>query len=625
MIYALNHIDRHFADFICREAGEPSPVLRLVASLASNVVGEGSICLDLAGIAGREVSVDGASETLPSLGEVRGFLAGLPVVGRPGEFRPLVLDDHDRLYLYRYWLYERELASVILDKAAGTWGGIDESLLADGMERLFPGSGGGETDWQKVAALAAVRKRFAVISGGPGTGKTSTVVKILALLLEQAGDSRPRFALAAPTGKAAARLRESIRLKKETLGCGDAVRAGIPDQVTTIHRLLGAVGDSMRFRHSRENPLPHDTVIVDEASMVSLPLMAKLATALRPEARLILLGDRDQLASVEAGAVLGDLCGGGRDAPFSREFAAFVQKVGGETVPEEGPMDILPPLADALVVLKKNYRFGGASGIGEVSRMVNAGEPERIVSFLEERPCTDIALRSLPKAGDLKKALAGEVIAGYGAYLAARTPAEALAAFDAFRILCAVREGVHGVAGINRLVEEILAGKGMVDPGNRWYRGRPVMVTANDYGLKLFNGDVGLVLPDPEQGGRMRVFFAAPDGGVRSLSPLRLPAHETVYAMTVHKSQGSEFDRVLLVLPETDSPVLSRELVYTGITRAKRSAGIWGNGELFRAALSRRIRRTSGLRDALWPGENPQAAGNGWCAGSVIEAQGSMR
>lgn len=602
MIYELSCIDRHFADFICREAGEASPVLRLVASLASNVVGDGNICLDLAGIAGREMRVDGDTKELPPLGEVRDYLERLPVVGRPGEFRPLVLDENDRLYLFRYWKYERELATVILGKATGTCDGIDETVLADGLGRFFPGSGKSETDWQKVAALAAVRKRFTVISGGPGTGKTSTVVKIIALLLEQAKEGHLRFALAAPTGKAAARLKESIRLMKEKLDCGDEVKARIPDEVTTIHRLLGAMGDSVRFRHSKENPLPHDTVIVDEASMVSLPLMAKLTTALKPVARLILLGDRDQLASVEAGAVLGDICGGSRVEPFSGEFAAFVKKVAREIVPAEGTIVKLPPLADSLVVLKKNYRFGEASGIGALSRAINSGDSDLTISLLGEGTYKDIALRMLPKVGDLKKSLSGEIIEGYGRYLAAQTPGEALAYFDFFRILCAVRQGIHGVAGINRLVEEILAEKGLIEPKNRWYKGRPVMITSNDYGLKLFNGDVGLTLPDPDSGGQMRVFFAATDGGVRNISPLRLPAHETVYAMTIHKSQGSEFERVLLMLPESDSQVLSRELVYTGITRAKAYVDIWGDEEVFRTAVSRRIQRTSGLRDALWHG-----------------------
>lgn len=601
-MYEMTHIDRHFAEFICRESGNPTPALRLSASLASAAVGNGNICLDLAAIAGKSLNLDGEQWSVPLLEELRNSLAGQPVVGRPGEFRPLVLDGNDRLYLYRYWNYERDLAAFILGHASGADRELDGTALANGLARLFPGSRGAGTDWQKVAALAAVRKRFAVISGGPGTGKTSTVVKILALLLEQSGDGFLRIALAAPTGKAAARLRESIRLMKERLDCSDQIRDRIPGEVTTIHRLLGGGSGPARFRFTKENRLPYDTVIVDEASMVALPLMARLTAALKPDARLILLGDRDQLASVEAGAVLGDICGGCGYEPFSAEFAALTDKVAGGTVPSIGSAH-LPPLADSIVVLKKNFRFDDAGGIGALSKAINAGDAEKFVSLLEGGTRSDIAWRPLPKPAELKKSLAGSLLAGYGRYLAARSPAEALAMFDTFRILCALRQGNYGVAGINGLVEEILAGEGLIDPRHRWYPGRPVMVTANDYGLKLFNGDVGLVLPGPDAAGGLRVFFPSTDGGLRSFSPLRLPEHETVYAMTVHKSQGSEFDRVLLMFPETDSPLLTRELVYTGITRARSRAEIWGSEELLRAAISRNINRTSGLRDSLWPQE----------------------
>lgn len=600
-MYEVTPIDRHFADFVCREAGDHPPVLRLVASLASAAVGEGNICLELAAVAGSEFHADGGSLVVPPLEELRACLGTVPVIGRPGQFRPLILDDGDRLYLYRYWRCQRDLTEFILQKTAEGGGPFDRTLLADGLARLFP-SGGAGTDWQKVAALSAMWRRFAVISGGPGTGKTSTVVKILTLLLEQAAGRPLRIALAAPTGKAAARLRESIRLMKDGLCCADGVKARIPDEATTIHRLLGAVGDSTRFRFSRENPLPHDAVIVDEASMVSLTLMARLVTALKRGARFILLGDRDQLSSVEAGAVLGDLCGGGREELFSSEFAAFAGEVAGETIPVHGGTEKLPPLADSLVILKKNYRFGDTGGIGALSRAVNAGDGDRVLALLKDGSSLGVSWRPLPGSGDLKRSLAPAALSGYERYLAARTPDESLAAFDTFRILCAVRQGGHGVAGINRLVEDILEDQGLIEPRQRWYPGRPVMVTANDYGLKLFNGDVGLVLPDPGREGELRVFFPAPDGGVRSISPFRLPEHETVYAMTVHKTQGSEFEEVLLLLPEKDSPLLTRELIYTGITRARAQVEIWGREDVLRAAVTRRIERSSGLREALWPG-----------------------
>lgn len=598
--YELSMLDRHFASFICSESDGAPPSLKRVVSLASNAVGNGNICLNLADIAGRDIRIDGEEFTVPAFEALRDSLLKTAVVGSPGDYRPLVLDGEGRLYLYRYWKYERDLARAILAKAATPCSVTNTALLRAGLGRLFPGTTGEETDWQMVAALAAVRKSFCVISGGPGTGKTSTVVKILALLLEQAEGEPFRIALAAPTGKAAARLKESVSRMKAQLDCAADVKEQIPSEVSTIHRLLGPIAGSVRFRFCAENPLPYDAVIVDEASMVALPLMAKLALALKQRARLILLGDRDQLASVEAGAVLGDICGGDRQVQVSPEFAAFLATPAGAGIPAALIGEPVPPLSDTLVILKKNYRFRAGSGIGAVGEAVNAGKGTEAIAMLKSDVFSGIIWHGVPNPDCLKKALADAVVSGYGAYLAAGTAAEALARFDAFRILCALRQGPYGVAGINALVEEILAGKGMIDPRNRWYRGRPVLITVNDYNLKLFNGDVGIVFPDPEAEGNPGVWFPADDGGIRKVSPLRLPAHETVFAMTIHKSQGSEFDRVLMLLPGHDSPVLTRELIYTGITRAKQEVAIWGDEEVLVTAVSRKISRKSGLREALW-------------------------
>lgn len=600
-VFELSAIDRHFADFILGESQGASALLKAAASLLSIAVGSGDICLNLAEIAGREIRIDGAAVSVPEFDNLHHFLLKTPVVGSPGNFRPLVLDTDGRLYLYRYWRYERNLAQVILQKAALSCNTIDKMLLADGLERLFPAAAEKGADWPKVAALAALRKKFCIISGGPGTGKTSTVVKILALLLEQAGNDPARIALAAPTGKAAARLKESIGTMTETIDSADAIIENIPREVSTIHRLLGPVAGSVRFRYSNKNPLPYDVVIVDEASMVALPLMAKLAAALKPDTRLILLGDRDQLASVEAGAALGDMCGAGQLEVFSTEFSDLFFELTGDRIPSAPPGELLPPLADSLVVLKKNYRFPADSGIGTAGRAVNAGNGEDAIAILKGDRA-DIVWHDVPKPEDLKKALTDAVIDGYGKYLAAGTAAEALERFDAFRVLCALRRGPYGVADINALIEEILMKKGLIDPQQRWYRGRPVLITVNDYNLKLFNGDVGITFPDLEGDGRPRVYFPAPDGGVRNLSPVRLPANETVFAMTIHKSQGSEFDRVHLLFPGTDSPVLTRELIYTGITRAREKVDIWGSEEVFVSAVSRRTDRQSGLREALWSG-----------------------
>ena len=601
---SLTPLDRHFAAFISRQAGEGAPpLLRCVASLLSSAAGSGHICLHLAAVAGRRVILDGAEALLPPLDRLRELLLATPPVGVPGEFTPLVLAAGERLYLHRYWQYERDLARVITG-LAGAVCAVDEGLLRDGLARLFPAGDDGP-DWQTVAAATALRKRFCVISGGPGTGKTTTVVKIIALLAEQSGDVPPRIALAAPTGKAAARLKESIVALKGGLPCSDRVRGLIPEEVATLHRLLGARGRSVRFRHSAENPLPWDVVIVDEASMVDLPLMAKLALALRSDARLILLGDRDQLASVEAGAVLGDICGRGRPVRFSPECAAYLSRATGSQLPTEliggagSPESRVPVpgpcLADCLVILRKNWRFGEGSVIGAAARAINAGEGNAARDLLGERGWGDI-----PAADGLRRALAERVVAGYTAYLRAESPAEALRRFEEFRVLCALRRGPWGVESVNLLIEEILAGEGLIDRRSRWYRGRPIMVTANAPPLKLFNGDVGIVFPDETADGRLRVCFPRSGGGIRSVSPLRLPPHETVFAMTVHKSQGSEFDRLLLILPPHDTPLLTRELVYTGLTRARSGAEVWGDGELFRQAVARRTQRDSGLEEILW-------------------------
>lgn len=602
MVFELNSIDRHFADFIVKESGGASSALKLAVSLLSNSVGNGNICLNLADIAGKEIRMDGEEFSVPEFKKLQNALLETQVVGSPGDFRPLVLDADGRLYLYRYWKYEQDLAQVILQKAALGCDTIDQALFAQGLNRLLPGVAEKDADWQKVAALAAVRKKICIISGGPGTGKTSTVVKILALLLEQTKSEAMRVALAAPTGKSAARLKESIGLMKDTLDCADSVKERIPHEVSTIHRLLGPIAGSVRFRYSDKNPLPYDVVIIDEASMVALPLMAKLAAALKPDARLIILGDRDQLSSVEAGAALGDMCGGGQQEIFSPKFGDLFADLSGARIPTAPPGQVLPPLADSLVILKKNYRFPDDSGIGAAGRAVNAGKGADVMAILKGDAFQDIAWRDLPKPDGLKKAITNAVVEGYSTYLAAGTIADALRHFNTFRVLCALNQGPYGVAGINALIEEILAGKGLIDPQQRWYQGRPVLITINDYNLKLFNGDVGIVFPDLEGGGNPRVFFPDADGGTRNVSPVRLPAHETVYAMTIHKSQGSEFDRVHMLLPGNDSAVLTRELIYTGITRAKNNVDIWGNEEIFVAAASRRIDRKSGLREALWSG-----------------------
>ena len=568
--FAFAELDRQFARLLARLAGaRNSPELEVAAKLASWNRREGNICVHLPSIAG----TTWGDIALPPLETWTKRLREAPVVGTPGEFTPLVLDAAGRLYLHRYWDYETRLATAIRQRAASISGlAVDESKATELLRRLFPDELPGETNWQRIAAMTALSRRFCLISGGPGTGKTRTVVMLLALLLELADERPLRIALAAPTGKAAARLQESLRKLNGALPCSDSVKSRLPEESFTLHRLLGSRPDSAFFKHHAANPLPFDVVIIDEASMVDLALMTKLVEAVPPNARLILLGDRDQLASVEAGSVLGDICDAAQQAR---------------------------DLAGCVVQLEHNYRFGSRNGLLALSRAVNAGDASAAMELLSSAASgAAIASRPLPARSQLKATLRDRVIAGFSPVLDATDAASALAALARFRILCALREGPFGVSGLNRFIEEILREAGKILEQGPWYRGRPVMVTRNDYSLELFNGDVGVLWPDPASG-QPRAWFADATTGVRAVLPLRLPEHETAFAMTVHKSQGSEFAEVLLLLPDRASPVLSRELIYTGLTRASERAEVWFTEPVLRDALARRATRTSGLRDQL--------------------------
>lgn len=590
----LTDLDLHFAALIGRLAGESRrPELLVAAALTSHVTGAGDVCLQLGEWSGRRVGGEGDETTLPDRSAWMHLLRESPVVGAPGEFRPLILDGAGRLYLQRYWAYEQQLAESLGERCRRALPPVEEQGLRQALDLLFPPQPELAVDWQKVAAAVAVQKHLTVISGGPGTGKTSTVVRILALL-QQAADRPLVIALAAPTGKAAARLQESIHKAREQLPLVPGLLEHIPLQAMTLHRLMGSRSDSVQFRHDVGNPLPVDLLVIDEASMVDVALMAKVVAALPSEARLILLGDRNQLASVEAGAVLGDICG---DNPgFTVGFRQRLERLTGQRLPEAAPAD--NPLADAVVQLRHSYRFGARSGIGQLAEAVNRGESETAPHLLEREDLEDIRL--LEEPGDP----VGFAAAVYRHYLrrivAGAGVAEVFAAFDSFRVLCALRSGPTGVTGLNQEIRRYLERDGLIERGVVWYPGRPVLITRNDHNLKLYNGDIGILLPDDS--GELQICFQTA-AGVRRVSPARLPPHETAFAMTVHKSQGSEFERVLLVLPERESALLTRELIYTGLTRSRREFILSDRHGLLVPAVARRTRRASGLRDRLWGGE----------------------
>ena len=591
----FSDLELAFARFVSRVAPGADEGLLVAAALAVRSTRQGNVCVALDEVAGSALLAgDDGGYLLPELTGWLGALRKSAVVGVPGDFCPLVLDG-TRLYLHRYWQYEQEFANGLQRLGQGLVA-VDNERLQQALAQLFPDQEEGVLDCQRLAAAVAAHRNLCIISGGPGTGKTFTVVKLLALLQEMAAPETLRIGLVAPTGKAAGRLQESIRAAKGQLDLSSELLARIPEDTATIHRLLGARFGSPYFRHNRQNPLPLDLLVVDEASMVDLALMAKLLEALPPNARLVLLGDKDQLASVEAGSVLGDICSGKAANGFSDEFAARLGKSGFVGLSECSG----GPLADTIVLLEKSYRFATAGSIGKLSLAVNAGDGEAAVGILRDNDHGDLALHGWQNEGSMVR-LQEMALAGFSDCLAATIPQDALTAFNRFRILCAHRRGRFGVAGMNEWVEGVLAEAGLISRDAYWYRGRPGMITRNHPALNLYNGDIGITMPDAT--GRLRVFFAGADGSVRSFAPARIPEHETAFAVTVHKSQGSEFDSVALLLPEKPSPVLSRELVYTAITRAKKSFALWGDEQVLRIAISQRVSRVSGLKKLLWGGE----------------------
>ncbi|MDR2688754.1 MAG: exodeoxyribonuclease V subunit alpha [Azoarcus sp.] len=546
--------------------------------------------------------------------EIRHALLASGVAAEPDmALTPLVIDD-DCLYLRAFFDLETHLA-IQLDERAR----MDAPLSAEAertsarrvvLERFFPPRTMG-VDWQKVAVAQALERRLTIISGGPGTGKTTTVAALIACLLEL--DPGIRVGLAAPTGKAAARMLEALTARARDLP--ESVRGHLPRAAHTIHRLLGASATPGRFRHHAANPLALDLLVVDEASMLDLALATRLVDALPPDARLVLLGDKDQLAAVEAGSVFADLSAGWR---FSPDEALRLEEVTG------APVDMLvqgggePALTNSVVWLTESHRFSATSGIGRLARQINAGhgaeafgrqDDDEAVRWIDDEGATPAAATLEAMSNRYSAyfgALAGLAASSLDALARAR---QAFAVFDRFRVLVAVHEGARGLAAINaQLTQLCLSHYSGLREGPFW-AGRPVIVLENDPLTGLYNGDVGLTLFDDS--GKLRVFFPRVDGSYRALAPQRLPRHDTAFALTVHKSQGSEFDEILLLLPATPVRVLTRELLYTGLTRARTRVTIAGGREVFAAACATSVRRFSGLGARLRSGDRIEDRGNG--------------
>ncbi len=654
----LSPLDLQFAKFIAQqEKNSDKNLIMLLSAITSHELGKGHVCIDIEQIEQGDLFAlpakyrDGLLEKVPEKTQWLDLLKKASTVSDGTKATPLVFDG-TRLYLQRYWAFEQRVSKRIIQSAQSVavntqlsntldvlfarqyqflfnalknannnnqvfrqqlvcdaldvvqperldWQAIDSVLLAatkfselELLDSLIPNNHC--LNWQKVAAAVALTRRFSVISGGPGTGKTTTVTKLLASLVTQAQQDHKDIAikLVAPTGKAAARLTESIGQAVQSIGLAPEVKAAIPTDASTLHRLLGDIPNQVDFRHNKSNPLHLDVLVVDEASMVDLPMMARLLDAIPEHARVILLGDKDQLASVEAGAVLGDICQFTKMG-YSQNQAQQLSQLTGFNLPAQAHNNAV---ADSLCMLQKSYRFDARSGIGQLAKAINEGNSVK-VSAVWNKGFSDIRFHDL--STDNYNAMITMVVNGYRSYLghihADGKPEMVLKTFSQIQLLCAMREGDFGVIGLNQRIEKALKKFDLIPHGDEiWYSGRPVMVTQNDYGVGLYNGDIGIAMPDPLDQ-RLRVYFDMPDGSIRGVLPSQLPEHETVYAMTIHKSQGSEFEHTILVLPDKFSPILTRELIYTGITRAKKKLDLFASEKVVERGVMIKTQRNSGL------------------------------
>ena len=601
----LQPVDAALGRLLALKSVNDGPAIGLAAALASAARERGHSCLPLAALhdfVADEVDADAATREiilrdLPSVDALRAALSSSSLVARDATAPAgLVLDAQQRLYLARYFRYETTVAQTLRARlATPAHQEIDEAALRAALNRYFPANAGELDREQRIAALLAVRSSFLLITGGPGTGKTTTVLRLLAILIEQAlamGEAPPRIALAAPTGKAAARLSETLR---SPLAQANAeVLAALPTSASTVHRLIGLSAGQQQAHYRGGRPLPFDLVVVDEASMLDLALAARLCSALAPGARLILLGDRDQLASVEAGSVFGALCAvAGATNRYSPATATLLQKLLGT---EMESSVVAAPLTDALVELRHSHRFAAASAIGRFARALREGAYAQAQGVLEE--CTPELQTRMVAERDVAASVVRQFAPRFASLAQAPTPAIALGQLVRFRVLCALRSGPCGAETINALIEQELSRGVARDDGSGWFAGRLVMISSNDPRQGLFNGDIGIALPSGPLGA-FEVWFRDADGGMLRLAPALLPAHRGAFALTVHKAQGAEFDEVLVVLPAHDARVLSRELLYTAVTRARKKVELWTSPQILETTIARTTRRWSGLAEKL--------------------------
>jgi exodeoxyribonuclease V alpha subunit len=604
MMRTLTDVHQMFAEFF------PEKAIRPYAYLLSKRLEEGHVCIPLS--EPTEMAAELPGDLIKDLADPVKLRLLERLVGQPGSVVPFILDD-DRLYLQRYHAYETRVVTRIKEMIAA-----GRQLHGERMRRLkeisatildlpvfppIPGLSVAERiDWHLVAAIQALLNDFFIITGGPGTGKTTTLAKLLRILF--AMDENTKVALAAPTGKAAMRMLESLKANAGRYPVEFQERIAAL-QPSTIHKLLGSRKGSIYFKHGKEHPLSADLVIIDEASMVDMPLFAKLLDAIKPGGRLILLGDKDQLASVEAGSLFGDLCQSLDGHELNRLSPEEIGLVNGFMT---DPVKHVTPeylnkgkamLSGHITELKLSHRFREQKAIGEVSLAIIRGDADALAGMIATPPEDGLSFDT-----EYDKNVLSDFVRGYRKYIEEPDPMKALKLLNDLRVLVAVREGPDGLHTVNKAIEQELQKAGLIHPDKAFYENRPVIITANNYELNLFNGDIGIVR---KKNGSLRVWFEGEEGRPRDILPAFLDRVETVYAMTIHKSQGSEFDQVMVILPkDKDHPLLTRELLYTAVTRARKRVVIRAGQETLENCARRMVKRISGIRkriNATVPGE----------------------